>query len=92
MAAQTLLTIGKDKAERDYLESLYKGQVDHQSKMVNARREGLAEGLAEGRRESDDKWQGVVAGKDAEITGKDAENAAMRDEIVRLRAQLGTQQ
>jgi len=48
MAAQTLLTIGKNKAERDLLESMYKGQVDHQSKMVNARRAGLVEGHVKG--------------------------------------------
>ena len=71
MAAQTILSISKNKAERDYYESLLKGELDYQANMVDARREGLAEGEQRER----DKWQGVVADKDAEIA--------------RLRAQLG---
>ena len=48
MAAQTLLTISRDEVERAQLLSEYKFAVDYQSGMVNARREGLAEGRVEG--------------------------------------------
>jgi len=40
------------------------------------------------RAEEREIWQGVVAGKDAEIAGKDAEIAGKDAEIARLRAQL----
>ncbi len=42
----------------------------------------------EGRRESDEKWQIVVADKDAAIANKDAEIAGKDAEITRLREQL----
>jgi predicted transposase/invertase (TIGR01784 family) len=40
MAGETLLRISRDEAERARLESEYKYQLDHQSEMVTARREG----------------------------------------------------
>ena len=46
--------------------------------------EGHVKGMEEGEQRERIKWQGVVA-------GKDAENAAMKAEIARLRAQLGKQ-
>ena len=48
MAAQTLLTISQDEEERARLISEYKFIMDLQSKMVDARREGHAEGHTEG--------------------------------------------
>jgi predicted transposase/invertase (TIGR01784 family) len=39
-------------------------------------------------RETDEKWQGVVAEKDAEISAKDAENEKLRKQIEALQAQL----
>jgi predicted transposase/invertase (TIGR01784 family) len=55
MACQVLRTVSKDEAERARLLSEYKFEVDNQSKMVQAKRVGLAEGrvkgLAEGRAE-----------------------------------------
>jgi hypothetical protein len=36
-----------------------------------------------------ERWQGVVAGKDAEIAGKDAAIAGQAAEIAKLRALLG---
>jgi ATP/maltotriose-dependent transcriptional regulator MalT len=44
MAAEVLLTISKDEIERARLESEYKYEVDRQSELVTARREGVAEG------------------------------------------------
>ena len=53
------------------------------------------EGHAKGVAETDEKWQDVIAereaeiaGKDAEISDKDAEIAERDAEIARLRAQL----
>jgi hypothetical protein len=43
MAGQVLLNISKDEAERARLLSEYKFAVDHQSRMVNAKREGKRE-------------------------------------------------
>ena len=51
MACQVLRTVSKDEAERARLLSEYKFEVDTQSKMVQARRVGLAEGRAEARAE-----------------------------------------
>ncbi|MDR0382160.1 MAG: hypothetical protein LBH86_09255 [Oscillospiraceae bacterium] len=46
------------------------------SALKNARQEGKAEGIAEGETRAREKWQGVVAEKDAEI----ARLRAMLDE------------
>lgn len=51
MASQVLKTISKDEIERARLTSELKYQLDTQSHMVNARREGLQEGLREGQSE-----------------------------------------
>jgi predicted transposase/invertase (TIGR01784 family) len=42
----------------------------------------------EGAREADDKWQGVVAEKDAALAEKDAENAWLREQLAALRSRL----
>jgi predicted transposase/invertase (TIGR01784 family) len=51
MACQVLRTVSKDEAERARLMSEYKYVTDHQSKMVQAKREGRAQGLTQGRAE-----------------------------------------
>ena len=51
MAAQTLLTVSRDEVERARLLSEYKYEVDHQSDMIHARREGRAEGREMGHEE-----------------------------------------
>jgi hypothetical protein len=51
MASQVLINISKDEVERARLLSEYKYEVDTQSKIVHARREGLREGLQEGERQ-----------------------------------------
>ena len=51
MASEVLISISKDEVERARLMSEYKYQLDLQSKMVHARRQGLQEGEAKGRRE-----------------------------------------
>jgi predicted transposase/invertase (TIGR01784 family) len=79
MASEILMTISKDEVERARLVSEYKYQLDNQSKLVHAKREGIQEGRIEGRiegqQEEREKWQGVVAEKDALIA--------------KLKAQLG---
>jgi len=51
MAGGMLLGIRRDEDQRARLESEYKGQLDFQSKMVQAKREGRMEGRQEGRKE-----------------------------------------
>ena len=48
MALETLVNITQDEIEYARLCNLIKSQLDYQSGMENARREGLAEGRAEG--------------------------------------------
>ena len=47
MAGEALLHISRDADQRARLESEYKGQLDYQSKMVQARRDGAKERDAE---------------------------------------------
>jgi predicted transposase/invertase (TIGR01784 family) len=47
MAGEVVLTISKDLEEKLRLMSEYKGQLDHQSRMVEAKREGRREGQRE---------------------------------------------
>jgi predicted transposase/invertase (TIGR01784 family) len=61
MAGEVLLTISRDEAEWARLESEYKYEVDRQSFIVGAHREGLAEGLAQGKAEG--LAEGLVQGK-----------------------------
>ncbi|GHU72928.1 hypothetical protein FACS189450_11690 [Spirochaetia bacterium] len=49
MAGEVLMGISKDEAERARLASEFKYQMDTQSKMGYARREGRKEGREEGR-------------------------------------------
>jgi predicted transposase/invertase (TIGR01784 family) len=51
MASEVLLRISKDEVERARLMSEYKYVVDTQSKVVDARRAGLKEGIQQGMRE-----------------------------------------
>jgi predicted transposase/invertase (TIGR01784 family) len=48
MASEVLMTISKDEVERARLMSEYKYQLDTQSKLVNAKREGIREGVLKG--------------------------------------------
>ena len=47
MAVETLVNITQDEIEYARMCNLIKSQLDYQSGMVNAKREGLAEGHAE---------------------------------------------
>ena len=51
MASEVLMTISRDEIERARLESEYKYQLDTQSKLVHAKREGIREGMEKGREE-----------------------------------------
>jgi len=55
MASEVLMTISRDEVERARLMSEYKYQVDTQSKMVYAKREGIQIGLEKGRQEGEQK-------------------------------------
>jgi flagellar biosynthesis/type III secretory pathway protein FliH len=50
MASEVLISISKDEAERARLMSEYKYQLDLQSKITYAKRQGLQEGEAKGLR------------------------------------------
>jgi predicted transposase/invertase (TIGR01784 family) len=49
MAGEVLLSISRDEVERARLESEYKYELDQQSFITGARREGKAAGLAAGK-------------------------------------------
>jgi len=51
MAVNTLVNITQDEIEYERMSNLIKSQLDYQSGMVEAKREGLAEGLEKGRQE-----------------------------------------
>jgi predicted transposase/invertase (TIGR01784 family) len=60
MAGQVLLTISKDEVERARLLSEYKYIVDTQSKVVQAKREGEAEGFVKGEKKGEAKKQAEI--------------------------------
>jgi predicted transposase/invertase (TIGR01784 family) len=51
MASEVLITISKDEVERARLRSEWKYEMDLQSKMVEAKREGEKEGRKKGQKE-----------------------------------------
>lgn len=51
MAGALLKTLSEDDHTRARLMTEYKSEVDYQSKMVHARREGIREGIKEGMKE-----------------------------------------
>ena len=51
MASEILLNISRDEVERARLMSEYKYELDTQSKLVHAEREGIKKGRKEGREE-----------------------------------------
>ena len=51
--------------------------------------EAAEKGRAEGEQWEREKWQGVVAGKDAEIANQAAENEKLRLQIAELQAKAG---
>jgi predicted transposase/invertase (TIGR01784 family) len=55
MASEVLMTISKDEVERARLVSEYKYQLDTQSKLVHAKREGLREGEQKGLQKGQQK-------------------------------------
>jgi len=55
MASEVLLNISKDEAERARLMSEYKYQLDMQSKLVHAKRQGREEGRKEGEQKGEKK-------------------------------------
>ena len=55
MASEVLLKISKDEIERARLMSEYKYQLDTQSKLVQAEREGERKGMRKGRQEGEQR-------------------------------------
>ena len=89
MAAQTLLTISRDEIERARLLSEYKFEMDLQSKIVDAKRAGHAEGEAKGRAEGE-KSKAVAIAKNALMMNMQVNDIAeltgfTREEIEALR-------
>jgi predicted transposase/invertase (TIGR01784 family) len=71
MAGEALLTVSRDEVERLRLDSEFKYELDHQSHMVEARQEGLAEGFSKGKAEVARRMKrdGLAAGQIAAYTG-----------------------
>jgi predicted transposase/invertase (TIGR01784 family) len=82
MASEVLMTISRDEAERARLVSEYKYVVDTQSKVVQAKREGIQEGRKKGNKERAIKIAralkdiGDLAEKIAQVTGLSPEEIA----------------
>jgi len=76
MAVETLGTFTQDEIEYERMSNLIKSQLDYQSGMVEARREGLAEGRQEGILEIARKMKaaGRLSSEIAEFTGLPAES------------------
>jgi predicted transposase YdaD len=81
MAGEVLLTISRDEEERARLESEFKYELDRQCELVDARREGLAEGEIIGREKGEIiglekaarrlRAMGMSADQIAQVTGLD---------------------
>ena len=57
MASKVLLTISRDEVERARLMSEYKGQLDLQSKLVHAERQGEKRGEQRGEKKIIELWK-----------------------------------
>jgi len=55
MASKVLLNISRDEVERARLMSEYKYQLDIQSKLVHAERQGMKKGEKRGRKEGEQR-------------------------------------
>jgi predicted transposase/invertase (TIGR01784 family) len=73
VAGEVLMNISKDEKERAIFRNRRIALADRESDMITAKREG--------RREEREKWQGIVADKDAALAGKDAEIARLREQL-----------
>jgi len=65
MASKILKNISKDEIERARLMSEYKYQLDTQSKLVTAKREGILEGELKGMQKGEQKGrrEGILEGE-----------------------------
>jgi len=63
-------------------------EFQERERLRSRARHNEAAALRHARQQESEKWQGVVAGKDAELAGKDAELAGKDAELERLRAEL----
>jgi len=93
MAGGVLLNISRNEVERMRLESEYKGQLDLQTKLVDARREGIQEGRKEGRREG--KREGRQEGenkKSVEVLNLIAKGYTTEDIKRELEARVGVEE
>jgi predicted transposase/invertase (TIGR01784 family) len=75
-------TVSSTEEFRELERMRHFAETNRASSLGYARDEGRVEGRAEGYREAEEKWQGVVANKDAALANKDAL-------IAELRARLG---
>jgi flagellar biosynthesis/type III secretory pathway protein FliH len=83
-AVVKLRRLSADEQARWEYETKEKIRMDTNMFEEWAREKGLEEGLLKGRRESDEKWQAVVADKDTEIADKDAEIARLRKQLANI--------
>jgi len=73
MAGNLLMSISQDERERAIFRSRRMYQTDMDSNIAIAEERGEKKGRAEGMEKEREKWQGVVADKDAEIARLHAE-------------------
>ena len=84
MAATLLREISRDERERAILRSRRMAETDRISDLLTSEEKGEIRGEQRER----DKWQQVVASRDAEIASNRSEIAGKDAEITRLRSQL----
>jgi len=85
MASEVLLTISRDEAERARLLSEEKYQLDLQSKLVHAKRQGEQIGRKEGRKEGHKEGRNEIielwkSGKSLEEVIRELDKAAQEED------------
>jgi flagellar biosynthesis/type III secretory pathway protein FliH len=90
MASEVLMTISRDEVERARLMSEFKYEIDTQSKIGYARKEGRKEGREEGRKEGrkEGRMEGRREGREeGREEGRAEGEAKSRQQILDLLAQ-----
>ena len=72
----------RSKARHDEAQALYHAQQQ-------GIQQGMQQGIQQGMQQEREKWQTVVADKDARLADRDAQNEQLRKQIATLQAQLG---
>ena len=81
------MTVEMDKF-RAHIDRMYEEKEVYDGGLAEGIVKGHAEGHAKGCAETDEKWQGVIADKDAELVDKDAELADYKAELADKDAEI----